>query len=83
MKNQYFGDSRDYVEYDVLESLLTADPALEQITLHAGATRAENERRAHERIGSEADEYAAQFEGDRVAFRIDPPPEEAGPSVSE
>jgi len=32
VKNQYFGDARDYFKYDVLESILAADADFEQLT---------------------------------------------------
>lgn len=32
MKDQYFGDARDYFKYDVLESVLLADASLDQLT---------------------------------------------------
>jgi hypothetical protein len=32
MKNQYFGDKRDYFEYDVLERLATEPPGIQRLT---------------------------------------------------
>jgi hypothetical protein len=32
LKNQYFGDARDYFKYDVLECVLDADPVWHQLT---------------------------------------------------
>lgn len=44
MKDQYFGDGRDYFKYDVLESILEADQDLEQLTCVWMLTRPDGTR---------------------------------------